>query len=99
MSEIGGRGLMRRAGGPYPFPTIPAWVRHFVALAAVAIASLASRTTPPVIDEGGLFLLMSITVLGAAWVAGAGSALAGPVPGARLGAACRRLRSTRAVRH
>src|SRR5262249_59140829 len=94
MSEIGGRGLMRRAGGPYPFPTIPAWVRHFVALAAVAIACLASRTTPSVIDEGGLFLLMSITVLGAAWFAGAGSALAVTVLSAVLGATCVGLGST-----
>jgi signal transduction histidine kinase len=76
---------MMRAGGPYPFPTVPLAVRHFVALTAVVIAFLASRTRPAVVDEGGLFLLLSITVLGAAWFAGSGSALAVTVLGAALG--------------
>lgn len=78
---------MMRRGGPYPFPTIPLPVRHFVALTAVVIAFLASRTTPAIIDEGGVFLLFSITVLGAAWFAGTGSALSVTVLGAMLGAA------------
>jgi signal transduction histidine kinase len=54
-----------------------------VALTAILIAFLASRTTPA-LDEGGLFLLMSITVVGAAWFAGVSSALAGTVLGAIL---------------
>ena len=78
---------MTRAGGPYPFPTIPLPVRHFVALTAVVIAFLASRTSPAIVDEGGVFLLFSITVLGAAWFAGTGSALSVTVLGAVLGAA------------
>ena len=78
---------MMRTGGPYPFPTIPLPVRHFVALTAVVIAFLASRTTPAIIDEGGVFLLFSITVIGAAWFAGTGSALSVTVLGAILGAA------------
>src|SRR5262249_47392653 len=45
----------------------------------------------------GLFLLMSITVLGAAWFAGAGSALAVTVLSAVLGATCVGLGSTVAV--
>jgi signal transduction histidine kinase/ActR/RegA family two-component response regulator len=69
----------------YPFPAVPRPVRHFVALTAVIIAFLASRTTPAV-DEGGLFLLMSITVVGAAWFAGVSSALAVTVLGATLAA-------------
>jgi signal transduction histidine kinase/CheY-like chemotaxis protein len=77
---------MTRAVGPYPFPTVPRPVRHFVALTSVVIAYLASRTSPAIIDEGGLFLLLSITVLGAAWFAGARSALAVTVLGAVLGA-------------
>jgi signal transduction histidine kinase/CheY-like chemotaxis protein len=77
---------MTRAAGPYPFPAIPLPVRHFVALTAVVIAVLASRTTPSVVDEGGLFLLMSVTVLGAAWFAGTVSALSVTVLGAALGA-------------
>jgi signal transduction histidine kinase len=76
---------MMRASGPYPFPTVPLPVRHFVALTAVVIAYLASLTSPAVIDDGSLFLLMSITVLGAAWFAGTGSALAVTVLGAALG--------------
>ena len=77
---------MTRGTGPYPFPTVARPVRHFVALTAVVIAWLASRTTPTVVDEGGLFLLLSITVLGAAWFAGTVSALAVTVLGALLGA-------------
>jgi signal transduction histidine kinase len=75
---------MNRGAGPYPFPAIPLPVRHFVAVTGVVIAFLASRTTPAVVDEGGLFLFMSITVLGAAWFAGTGSALAVTVLGAAL---------------
>src|SRR5436190_9799880 len=80
----GARVRMTRATGPFPFPAIPIPVRHFVALTAVAIAFIASRTTPSVIDDGGLYLLMAITVLGAAWFAGTGSALAVTVLGAAL---------------
>jgi signal transduction histidine kinase/CheY-like chemotaxis protein len=78
--------MTSRVPSPYPFPTIPLPVRHFVALTAVVIAFLASRTAPTVIDEGSLFLLMATTVLGAAWFAGTGSALAVTVLGAVLGA-------------
>jgi signal transduction histidine kinase len=77
---------MMRVAGPYPFPSIPRPVRHFVALTSVVIALLASQTRPAVIDEGGLFLVMSITVLGAAWFAGTGSALAVTVLGSVLAA-------------
>src|SRR5262245_66423891 len=76
---------MTQAPVPYPFPSVPLSVRHFVALTAVVIAYLASRTTSAV-DEGGLFLLLSITVVGAAWFAGVGSALAVTVLGAILAA-------------
>lgn len=85
IDEIGNRLLNERIG-PYPFPTIPVPVRHFVALASVLIAFLASRSTPALVDEGGLFLLMGIAVLGSAWFAGTGSALAVTILGALLGA-------------
>src|SRR4051812_3089149 len=81
---------------PYPFPSIPRPVRHFVALAAVVIAVVASRTTWAV-DEGGLFLIMSITVVAAAWFAGVGSALAVTVLGAVLAAVGREGNSNVAV--
>jgi signal transduction histidine kinase/CheY-like chemotaxis protein len=44
-----------------------------------------SRTTQ-VIDDGGLFLLLSLTVLGGAWLAGTGNALAVTIGGAVMGA-------------
>src|SRR5689334_16132882 len=81
---------------PYPFPSIPRPVRHFVALTVVVIAVLASRTTAA-IDEGGLFLLMSITIVAAAWFAGVSSALAVTVLGAVLAAIGREGRPNVAV--
>ena len=74
-----------RASEPYPFPTVALPARHFVALTAVVIVFLAHRSAGTVIDEGGLFLLSSIAVLGSAWFAGTGSALSVTVLGAVLG--------------
>src|SRR5688500_13321175 len=76
---------MMRASGPYPFPTVALPARHFVALIAVVIVFLAHRAAGTIIDEGGLFLLLSIVVLGSAWFAGTGSALSVTVLGAVLG--------------
>lgn len=76
---------MKRAAGPYPFPTVAVPARHFVALTAVVIVFLAHRAAGTLIDEGGLFLLLSIVVLGSAWFAGTGSALSVTVLGAVLG--------------
>jgi signal transduction histidine kinase/CheY-like chemotaxis protein len=76
---------MMRASGPYPFPAVALPARHFVALTAVVIVFLAHRAGPTLIDEGGLFLLLSIVVLGSAWFAGTGSALSVTVLGAVLG--------------
>ena len=71
--------------GTYPFPSIPVPVRHVVALLLVVIVFLAYRKSGTVIDDGGLFLLLSIVVLGSAWFAGIVSALAVTVLGAVLG--------------
>src|SRR4051812_32178141 len=76
---------MSREAADYPFPSIPLAVRHFVALVSVVIVFLAYRSSATVIDDGGLFLLLSIAVLGSAWFAGTGSALAVTVLGAILG--------------
>jgi signal transduction histidine kinase len=76
---------MKTASGPYPFPAVALPVRHFVALTAVVIVFMAHRAAGTVIDEGGLFLLLSIAVLGSAWFAGTGSALSVTVLGAVLG--------------
>ncbi len=73
------------SSGPYPFPSIAAPARHFVALTSVVIVFLAHRAAGTVIDEGGLFLLLSVVVLGSAWFAGTGSALSVTVLGAVLG--------------
>ena len=76
---------MKPSPGPYPFPAIARPARHFVALTAVVIVFLAHRMAGTVVDEGGLFLLLSIAVLGSAWFAGTGSALSVTVLGAVLG--------------
>src|SRR5689334_3033557 len=77
---------MPRPAGPYPFPTLPPPVRYFVSLAAVVIVFLFARSSAHLIDDGSLFLLLSITVLGSAWLAGTGAALAVTVVGAVFGA-------------
>ena len=69
----------------YPFPAVPLVVRRVVALVLVVIVFLAYRASATVIDEGSLFLLLSISVLGTAWFAGTSSALAVTVLGAILG--------------
>ena len=74
-----------RSSEPYPFPTVALPARHFVALTAVVIVFLAQLKAGTVVDEGGLFLLLSIAVLGSAWFAGTGSALSVTVLGAVLG--------------
>ena len=76
---------MNRRAGHYPFPSVPLAVRHVVALVIVVIVFLAYRSTGTVIDEGSLFLLLSSAVLGTAWFAGTGGALAVTVLGSVLG--------------
>jgi signal transduction histidine kinase/CheY-like chemotaxis protein len=76
---------MTKGTGPYPFPTLPAPVRHFVSIASAVILFLAARSPTSVLDEGGLFLLLSILVLVSAWFAGTGAALAVTVLGAIFG--------------
>lgn len=76
---------MAHGTGGYPFPSVPIFVRRAVALVAVVIVFLAYRNSGHVIDDGGLFLLLSIAVLGSAWFAGTGTALSVTVLGAVLG--------------
>jgi signal transduction histidine kinase len=78
---------MSMRAGPYPFPTVPATVRYFVALSLVVLVYLLPRSSTSIVDDGGLFLLLSITVLGSAWFGGTGAALLATVIGALLGAA------------
>ena len=76
---------MARGTRSYSFPTLPRAVRQFVSLAALLIVVVLARSSQ-VIDEGGLFLLLSVTVLGSAWIAGTGTALVVTVLGAVFGA-------------
>ncbi|MEO6238752.1 MAG: hybrid sensor histidine kinase/response regulator [Vicinamibacterales bacterium] len=59
--------------------------RHVAALTSVVLVFIAHRAAGTVVDEGGLFLLLNIVVMGSAWFAGTGSALAVTVLGAVLG--------------
>jgi signal transduction histidine kinase/ActR/RegA family two-component response regulator len=69
----------------YPFPTWPAPLRFAIALAAVAAVFAVDRTWA-VVDDGSHFLLLGTAVMGTAWIAGTGPALAATVLGAVLGA-------------
>ncbi len=69
----------------FPFATIPAAVRHAVALLLPPIVFLAYRNSGTLIDEGGLFLLLGIAVLFDAWFAGTSTALGATLIGAVLG--------------
>ena len=86
-----------RGTAEYPFPAVPLAVRRIVALVLVVIVFLAYRGSGTVIDEGSLFLLLSIAVLGTAWFAGTGSALAVTVLGAVLGSVLAGPQLSRAV--
>jgi signal transduction histidine kinase/CheY-like chemotaxis protein len=59
-------------------------VRQLTAVALTIVVCLATRHSP-FIDDGGFFLVLSITVLGSAWFAGTGAALASTVAGAIYG--------------
>jgi signal transduction histidine kinase/CheY-like chemotaxis protein len=78
--------MVGMAAGPYPFPALPVAVRYTLSLAAVAVVFLLARSPAGYVDDGGLFLLLSITVLGSAWFTGTGAALAVTVTGAVFGA-------------
>jgi signal transduction histidine kinase len=88
---------MNRATGPYPFPSVALPARHFVALTLVVIVFLAHRAAGTIIDDGALFLLLSIAVLGSAWFGGTGSALSVTVLGAVLGSLAEGTGRSRAV--
>lgn len=70
----------------YPFPTLTAPVRFGIAIAAVLAVFVIDRALSRLIDDGSLFLLLSLAVIAAAWFAGTGPALAAIVAGTLLGA-------------
>jgi len=73
------------ATGPFPYRQISPVVRHTVSLSMVVLIYLGYERSGTVIDDGGLFLLLSIAVLFSAWFAGTRTALAATVAGALLG--------------
>jgi signal transduction histidine kinase len=77
--------MAARRSAEYPFPAVPWVVRPFLALTFVAIIFLGYRGSSNVIDDGSLFLMLSIAVLGTAWLAGTSSALVVTVLSAVLG--------------
>ena len=77
--------MLRTDGaGPYPFPTLPRPVRQIAAVALTILVCISAHSSP-VIDDGGFFLVLSITTLGSAWFAGTGAALASTLVGAIYG--------------
>ena len=70
----------------YPFAAQPAPVRFAVALAAVGAVFFIDYVFGAVIDDGSHFLLLATAVMGTAWFAGTGPALAATVVGAVVGA-------------
>src|SRR5262245_39205475 len=76
---------MKPGSDSLPSPPSPPPPRHFIALAIVAIIFLASRNAVSILDQGSIYLLLSIVVMGSAWFAGTGGALAVTVLGAVFG--------------
>jgi signal transduction histidine kinase/CheY-like chemotaxis protein len=77
---------MRGAADAYPFPTLAPPLRFAIALTAVALVFSACWVAGDTIDDGSEFLLLGTAVMGCAWFAGTGPALAATVFGALLGA-------------
>jgi signal transduction histidine kinase/CheY-like chemotaxis protein len=74
------------AADAYPFPTLTPAVRFGIAIAGVLVVFVMDRALGRLMDEGSLFLLLSLAVIGSAWFAGTGPALAATVAGTVLGA-------------
>ncbi|HET7695254.1 MAG TPA: hybrid sensor histidine kinase/response regulator [Vicinamibacterales bacterium] len=89
--------MAERGTAEYPFPAVPRAIRPFVAVAFVALIFLAYHGSAAIVDDGSLFLLLSVAVLGSAWLAGTGTALTVTVAGAVLGAVFARPQSSPAL--
>lgn len=60
--------------------------RYVAAVAAVAGVFLFENAFPTLVDEGGLFLLLGLAVIGSAWFGGTGPALLATIAGAMFAA-------------
>jgi signal transduction histidine kinase/CheY-like chemotaxis protein len=74
---------MRNADA-YPFPRLGSPARYGAAVAAVVAVFLLQKWFDPLIDEGSLFLMLGLGVIGSAWFGGTGPALLATVTGALL---------------
>jgi signal transduction histidine kinase len=70
----------------YPFRTQPGALRFAIAIGAVAAVFAIDRVFASAIDDGSQSLLLGTAVMGTAWIAGTGPALAATIAGAVLGA-------------
>jgi signal transduction histidine kinase len=87
---------MSAGAGPFPFARLSPVLRQSVPVGATFLAFAAAQSTS-VIDDGGLFLLLSLIVLASAWFAGTVSALIVTVLGAVTGATVAERLATAAV--
>ena len=67
---------------PLPHLSVPA--RYGSAVVAVLAVFVVERTFAPLVDEGSLFLMLGLAVIGSAWIGGSGPALFATVFGAVL---------------
>ena len=77
---------MKGAADAYPLQPLGSALRFAIALSAVALMFAACWAARDMIDDGSKFLLLGTAVMGCAWFAGTGPALAATVLGALLGA-------------
>jgi signal transduction histidine kinase len=77
---------MQRTADPYPFKTLAPPLRFVIAVTTVIAVFVTCRAAGDTIDDGSEFLLLGTAVMGCAWFAGTGPALAATVLGALLGA-------------
>jgi signal transduction histidine kinase/CheY-like chemotaxis protein len=76
---------MRRTADAYPFRTYSAPTRFGIALLLLAAVFVLDRSTTPFFDNGSHLILLAIAVMGTAWFAGTGPALAATIIAAVLG--------------
>jgi signal transduction histidine kinase len=70
----------------YPFPGFSRYGRLMVAGLLIAVIILLDRIAGGALDNGSHFILLGIAIIGVAWFAGTGAALAATVVAAALGA-------------
>jgi signal transduction histidine kinase/CheY-like chemotaxis protein len=77
---------MRADDAAYPFPGFSPFARLIVAAFLIVVVVLLDQLTGTALDSGSHFILLGMAILGAAWFAGTGVALAATVVACALGA-------------